>query len=329
MAKRPPLLARTFSFAQRHAARVAEVRLHPIGNSVFTMTESRMCKASSVLIAASLFLSSSLWGQEADEERPSRQRIEIVTNSIGMEFVRLAPGSFVMGSPEKEAGRRTDEAQRKVTLSRPFMLGRYEVTREQFVEVLTNARPWSEQPFVGAEPNAAATYVSYQLARAFCKTLTDREHRARCLPANEIYRLPTEAEWEYACRAGGQSTYFFGNDGSELNYHAWFGIDRNNPKQAFARSVGKKKANAWGLHDTHGNVCEWCLDVYQEELPGGKDPFVASGGPFRVFRGGSWRSTENHCRSANRDRYGPAYTNSAIGLRVARVQEPVDLKKTE
>jgi len=279
-----------------------------------------MFKPPYFLVAVLYVLQQSLYAQADDRDALTPKTINVLTNSVGMDFVRIQAGKFVMGSAEHEHDRRPDERRIEVTLKHSYLLGRCEVTREQFVEVLgEHCKPWDAQPFVRAGSHYPATYVSHQLASAFCRILTEREHLAKVLPDSEVYRLPTEAEWEYACRAGSQAAYSFGEDSSKLDEYAWFGIDRTVLEQAFVRPVGKKKANGWGLSDMYGNVSEWCLDVYNDVLPGGEDPLVTTDGPFRVFRGGNWRCRPAQCRSASRDRYGPGFSSAAIGFRVARV----------
>jgi formylglycine-generating enzyme required for sulfatase activity len=138
------------------------------------------------------------------------------------------------------------------------------------------------------------------------------------------YTLPTEAQWEYACRAGTQTAYGFGRDASRLSEYAWFEDNANNANAKYAHEVGLKKANPWGLHDVHGNVREWCRDLYKKTLQGGVDPertisdFVFGG---RVFRGGCWEFDAVFCRSASRVPVEPSDRNFSIGFRVVRSSE--------
>jgi len=236
-------------------------------------------------------------------------------------------GSFVMGSPASEAVRSDDEAQVNVTLSRGFWLGQTEVTQGLWESVM-GTQPWAGKDYVKAGANYPAVYISHGLdaegkveqdsAVEFCRRLTARERAAGRLSAGWEYALPTEAQWEYACRAGTKTAYSFGNDAGQLSDYAWWGgIDGGNAaSEKYAHTVGTKKPNAWGLFDMHGNVIEWCQDWYGEKLPGGRDPLVRTGGSYRVFRGGCWSSTAGYCRSADRSRSDPSYQDSDLGFRL-------------
>jgi formylglycine-generating enzyme len=189
-------------------------------------------------------------------------------NSIGMELIEIPAGKFMMGSPVGEKNRQDDEEQVAVTLTKSFWLGKTEVTQGQWQAVMST-EPWKGQEFVQTDKNGAATFVSWNDATAFCQRLTDSDHKNGKLPAGEAYRLPTEAQWEYACRAGTQTMWSFGDDDKELGEYAWF--DGNAAREQYAHAAGLKKPNPWGLHDMHGNVWEWCSDWYGK-LPGGTDP---------------------------------------------------------
>ena len=158
--------------------------------------------------------------------------------------------------------------------------------------------------------------MTWDDATDFCKKLTAIEREAGTLKANEEYRLPTEAEWEYACRAGTTTAFSFGDDESKLGEYAWFKDSALN----YAPKVGLKKPNPWGLHDMHGNVFEWCSDCADSTLHGGTDPVGPNGGSYRVIRGGSWRFIPGDCRSAYRNGSDPSYRGSSLGFRVARSQ---------
>ena len=172
-------------------------------------------------------------------------------NSIGMELIEIPAGKFMMGSPVGEKNRQDDEEQVAVTLTKSFWLGKTEVTQGQWQAVMST-EPWKGQEFVQTDKNGAATFVSWNDATAFCQRLTDSDHKNGKLPAGEAYRLPTEAQWEYACRAGTQTMWSFGDDDKELGEYAWF--DGNAAREQYAHAAGLKKPNPWGLHDMHGNV---------------------------------------------------------------------------
>ena len=238
-------------------------------------------------------------------------------NSIGMELIEIPAGKFMMGSPVGEKNRQDDEEQVAVTLTKSFWLGKTEVTQGQWQAVMST-EPWKGQEFVQTDKNGAATFVSWNDATAFCQRLTDSDHKNGKLPAGEAYRLPTEAQWEYACRAGTQTMWSFGDDDKELGEYAWF--DGNAAREQYAHAAGLKKPNPWGLHDMHGNVWEWCSDWYGNALPGGTDPVGPGQGSFRVGRGGSWWLDPDFCRSANRLNSVPSDRGNDLGFRVARSQ---------
>ena len=272
---------------------------------------------------------------------------EPITNSIGMELIEIPAGGFTMGSPEDEKDRRVDEAQVAVTLTKPFGLGKTEVTQGQWKKVM-GTEPWGgdvdrriiekisrsgeasltdkeretllAQAVVKIDQDCPATFVSWDDATEFCKKLTEIERKAGKLKANEEYRLPTEAEWEYACRAGTTTAHSFGDDESKLGEYAWFHGNAGDAGEKYAHKVGMKKPNPWGLYDMHGNVLEWCSDWYDDPLTGGVDPVGPEEGSNRVFRGGGWRGVPGGCRSANRFSLDPSSRCDILGFRVARSQ---------
>ena len=163
-------------------------------------------------------------------------------------------------------------------------------------------------------PDGPATFVSWEDAVDFCRKLTEQEHQSGRLPETWEYRLPTEAQWEYACRAGTTSRYSFGEEESELDHYAWFDENAWDQDEQYAHPVGRKQPNPWGLFDMHGNVWEWCRDWYADKLPGGRDPEVTRKGSYRVFRGGCWYFSAGFCRSANRSRGSPSFRGFRPGL---------------
>ena len=233
-------------------------------------------------------------------------------NGVQMEFVRIPAGTFMMGSPTSEVGRDNDESQVRVTISRPFYLGKYEVTQKQWRAVM------GTDPSEFKGDDLPVEMVSWDDANAFCEKLTSRERAAGRLPQNMKFTLPTEAQWEYACRAGTTTRFYTGNAESDLARAAW----RVGNSGSKTHAVGQKAPNAWGLYDMHGNVREWCADWYDSSLRGGTDPSGASSGSRRVNRGGGW--DDPVCwsyRSAFRAYFSPGSRFAALGFRVCAVQE--------
>ncbi len=206
----------------------------------------------------------------------------------------VPPGSFLQGSTPSEDGHESDESpSMRVVVRHGFLMGRHEVTQGEFSEVM------GSNPSLTQGPDLPVHRVSSAEAMEYCERLTAIEKAANRLPANHEYRLPTEAEWEYAARAGTQTAYSFGNDpgGGGLSEHGWHAENSENRVQP----VGLKQSNPWGIHDAHGNVSEWCLDFYSEYLGGVEvDPRGPASGEFRVIRGGSFRDDSAACRSAFR-----------------------------
>jgi len=223
------------------------------------------------------------------------------TNSIGMKFVYIPPGTFMMGSPPDEKYRDNDERQHRVTLTKGFYLQTTEVTQRQWKTVMGN----NPSQFTG--DNLPVESISWEDCQEFIRRLNQKE-------GMDKYRLPTEAEWEYACRAGSRSTFSFGDDPAQLGEYAWFGLT----SKRTTHPVGQKKPNAWGLYDMHGNVWEWCQDWYGEYSSGDVvDPEGPPTDTYRVNRGGCWFVLTSYCRSANRYYYSPRSTSRHLGFRVA------------
>jgi formylglycine-generating enzyme required for sulfatase activity len=230
------------------------------------------------------------------------------TNTIGMKLRLIPPGEFLMGSPAGEERRRDDETQVSVTLTRAFQLSRTEVTQGQWRAVM-GTEPWKGQFDVQEGDDYAATYVSWDEAVSFCEKLSAKEGKG--------YRLPTEAEWEWACRSGSRTAYSFGGSEGDLGRYAWFRGNTHDIGEKYAHRVGQKLPNGFGLSDMHGNVWEWCGDWHGEKLVGGSNPVGASSGSIRSHRGGSWYDTAGPCRSAYRSWFDPSFRHGNLGFRLA------------
>jgi len=245
-----------------------------------------------------------------------------IENSIGMVLVPIPAGEFYMGRylPETEQANhshQTPETYRlkntihRVKLTTSFYLGQTEVTQGQWSAVMDTV-PWKGQDKVKPGDDYPATYVSWSDATEFCRKLSAKE--------GVEYRLPTEAEWEYACRAGAKTRYSFGNDESQLKDHAWFKEPRQHVGQISVHVVGRKKSNPWNLYDMYGNVYEWCQDWHGDyptgDLIDPKGPPPQGNG--RVMRGGSFRARANFLSSAYRNNREPDDRDIDLGFRVAR-----------
>jgi formylglycine-generating enzyme len=265
-------------------------------------------------------------------------------NGLKMKLVWCPPGKFTMGgspNPKKEK-HPLDETQVRVTLTKGFWLGQHELTQAEWLRMMHTA-PWSGQDYVKEGDNYPATYVDWDDATRFCGKLTEAERQAGRLPSGWQYTLPTEAQWEYACRAGTTTLYSFGDAASNVPEYEWFEKNTKDVGEEYAHQVGQKKPNGFGLHDMHGNVMEWCRDWYSPKLPGGTDPVVSTrpemdpakalprglvlaktgknsvpdDGSYRVFRGGSWFHAAWFSRSASRARQPPGFRLFNLGFRVA------------
>ena len=202
-------------------------------------------------------------------------------------------------------------------LTKPFWLGKYEVTQSQFKKVM-DTEPWAKDSSVQMGDKNAASYVNWNDATAFCQRITDTDHKNGKLPTGDSYRLPTEAQWDYACRAGTTTAFSFGNNANQLGEFGWF--IGNTAGEQYAHKVGVKKPNPWGLYDMHGNVWEWCSDWYDGTLPGGTDPVGPEGGSDRVYRGGSWWYYPATAGRRSATTASRRTATTSLGFRVARSQ---------
>jgi formylglycine-generating enzyme required for sulfatase activity len=224
------------------------------------------------------------------------------TTSLGMDFTLVPAGSFTMGADKNFENADDDETpQHRVSISKPFYLGTYEVTQAQWTAVMGN----NPSKFKGR--SNPVEQVSWDDIRIFIQRLNQKEGHAR-------YRLPTEAEWEYAARAGTTGAYSFGDDEDSLGRYAWY--EGNSGEKT--HPVGQKQPNAWGLYDMHGNVYEWVQDWYGNYSSSSvTDPKGPSSGSLRVYRGGGWRSPARYCRAALRGSNSPGRRDVGLGFRLA------------
>jgi len=249
---------------------------------------------------ADLELESSPAGEEVETVAVGRKAF---TNGIGMKFVLIPAGTFMMGSPGAEVGREGDEVPHKVTITRAFYLQTTPVTQGQWERVTGN----NPSRFKDAGDKCPVEKICWDEAQQFIEKLNKME-------GTDKYRFPTEAEWEYACRAGGAERFCFGDEEGKLGEYAWY---RGNSGKR-THPVGNKKANAWGLYDMHGNVWEWCQDCYGD-YPAGPvtDPKGSPSCEFRVSRGGSWFDNASDIRSAHRGWGWPSNRVNNLGFRLA------------
>ena len=199
-----------------------------------------------------------------------------------------------------------------MTIIKDYYLGVTQVTQGQYEKVMgTNPSRFQDVEIIGSSTNYPVECVSWEDAVEFCEKLSDLLEEKK---AGRVYRLPTEAEWEYACRAGSETAYSFGESTESLGDYAWF-FDNSEDQ---THPVGEKKPNAWGLYDMQGNVWEWCSDWYDEYPKGAvSDPTGPKEGSYRVLRGGSWRFEAAFCGSGNRFWYVPSYRRDSLGFRLA------------
>lgn len=285
--------------------------------------------ASCGLAAGRLAAQDSFAGKSAGQELTQRPWLGT--------FCWCPSGKFTMGEEHDPRG---NAGAVEVTLTRGFWMGKYEVTQAQFEFVMGKNPSHFKGGFLPVE---SVTWVE---AAEFCRRLTNLGREKSRLPMGWEYRLPTEAQWEYACRTGATTRFSFGNDESKLGDYAWYaensgteeGLQRLRRMDAEARkrlsidrvqeirgmkthAVGQKKPNAWGLCDMHGNVCEWCRDWYRHKLPGGADPEVTDEADARAIRGGDWCTSGGTVRLTYRLWNGcrPAARSSNLGFRVVAV----------
>ena len=269
------------------------------------MRRFRLCLPCVLALAAPALLA----GAAADSDATLRRFTE--------EFVSLTPGAgkfpatFRMGTAGDAPA---EKPAVTITFRRPFAVARYEVTQELY-EAVTGKNPsrWKG-------PRNSVEMVSWEEANDFCRQATAELRRRKLIAASEVVRLPSEAEWEYACRAGATTRYSFGERADELKDYAWF---KGNSKGEDP-PVGRKKPNAWGLYDMHGYVWEWCADAWHPDHTGAAAdgrPRAGKGGAERVLRGGSWADDADSARSAFRTHKPPDIRSDRVGFRCVRAAQ--------
>jgi len=266
--------------------------------------------------------------EEAAESLSVGKELQIrISDVVILRAVLIPSGTFVMGSPESDVAREADEIPHVVTISKPFYMGVTEVTQSQW-EAVMGTRPWEGSKYTRSGSRFPATCVNWEDAVKFCRKLSAKSGRK--------VRLPTEAEWEYACRAGTITAFCFGDIDGPVDDYAWWHRNANLGEEAYAREAGLKRPNAWGLHDMHGNVSEWCSDWsdsdennYYKVSPRVDPPGPASPPPdgrFHVLRSGTWSSYAGRCRSAFR--YGGgARSGNSDGFRIVVEVDKKNAKK--
>ncbi len=230
-------------------------------------------------------------------------------NGVKLQLILIRVGKFIMGSPDTEKERMSNEGpQRNITITKSFYMGVSEISQTQWEAVMAT-QPWKDKGYTTTGGDKAANNISWDEAVQFCQKLSKKLGRT--------VRLPTEAEWEYACRAGSKTRFSYGDDANykELRTYAWF---KNNSSKRI-HEVARKKSNVWGLYDMYGNVSEWCNDWYADgysPLAGTIDPKGPKSGTYRVLRGGDFGDPPVYCRSARRRRSSPGTRSGYIGFRV-------------
>ena len=237
--------------------------------------------------------------------QPAKELTLDLGNKVTMKLVLIPAGKFMMGSPKDEKDRYDNEGpQHEVAISKPFYMSIYTVTQTQYEQVM------GKNPSNDKDIQNPVNTVSWDDAVEFCKKLSQK--------TGKTVRLSTEAEWEYACRAGSKTRFYYGDDDSKLDDYAWYSENSSKTKHA----VGQKKPNDWGLYDMHGNIFQWCSDWYANSYTDTQenDPSGPIKGKTRVLRGGCWGYPPRLCRSAFRNGVVPSILSGSIGFRV--VVEP-------
>jgi formylglycine-generating enzyme required for sulfatase activity len=242
----------------------------------------------------------------------------LLPGGVPLEMVWVPGGTFLMGRYAGEQDSYSDEdPQHSVTLN-GFWMGKYELTKAQWTAVM-GTTPWSGQSYVLEDPVSPAVYVSWNMIAGSGGFI----EKLNAANPGMSFRLPSETQWEYACRAEATTRFYWGDDPSysEIGSYAWYEANAWNAGQQYAHVVGQKLPNAFGLYDMSGNVWEWCQDYWHGDYTGAPSDGSAWESPtssYRVLRGGGWRNDDGNCRSAYRLYYYPDYAYSTFGFRIVR-----------
>ncbi len=301
---------------EQAARRVREEEQRKRGEDGRQRSKAGPRAAWALLAIAAVFVALILVVRYSGQRKPGDVQTVDLGGGVTLELVWIPAGTFTMGSPASEAGRNDDEAQHQVTLTQGFWMGKHEVTQGQWERVMGN----NPGHFTG-DPRLPVEQVSWGDCQEFLERLNSR--------VSGGFRLPTEAQWEYACRAGTTAPFHFGETISteQANYDGnyAYGSGRQGTYRGKTAEVGSFPANAWGIYDMHGNVSEWCSDWYASDYyqrcPG-NDPENGAKNAYRVLRGGSWDTQPRFCRSAYRFWDAPEGRENGRGLRLVRVPAP-------
>jgi formylglycine-generating enzyme required for sulfatase activity len=263
-----------------------------------------------VALVARLFAGCDQGGQPSQPDESSTPAAKTITTTTGSRMVFIPAGEFIMGD---NRGDDDEKPAHKAQVS-AFYMDTFEVTQKAYESLM------EKNPSKTKGPDKPVEQVDWYHAVLYCNLRSLKEGLKPCYDAKTLacdfgaagYRLPTEAEWEYACRAGTQSKYAFGDDPAKLRTHAWFSANANQT----THPVGQKPPNPWGLYDMAGNVAEWCQDIYNEryyQQSQSQDPHGPSAGNKRVLRGGSWRTSDEGCRSSARNSETPRFADACFG----------------
>ena len=266
-----------------------------------------------------------LYGEPGIPVKPGETTVTL-PGGVPLVMVRISSGSFQMGrTPGEQDSYDREDPRHTVNIGYDFYMAKYELTKRQWQAVM-GTTPWSGQSTVLNDPGSPAVNVSWIAiagSGGFLEKLNQHLESTGQAVGGKPYRLPSEAEWEYACRAGTTTRYYWGDDPSyaQIGDYAWYAGNAYDVGERYAHVVGRKLPNSWGLYDMSGNVWEWCEDRYHSGYTGAPtdgSAWVAGGGSYRVERGGGWSSRARRCRSAFRYNINPSITYSSLGFRPSR-----------